>query len=60
MDGLKKNGLERDEKIALLQELIVELCDKTDMHGRSEAYWKVRNKTLRASGNMPEVDCSPR
>ena len=60
IDGLKKNELERDKKIASLQELIMELCDKTDVHGGSEAYWEVRDKTLRASGDLLEADCSPK
>ena len=38
---LKKEKLEQNNKITALQELVMELCNVTNIHGGSEAYWKV-------------------
>lgn len=34
---------EQDKMVSSLQELVMELCDKTDVHGGSKAYWKVKD-----------------
>ena len=42
VEVLKKEKLEQDDKITALQELVMELCNKTDIHGGLETYWEVK------------------
>ena len=38
---LKKKGLEQNKMVTALHELVIELCNKTNIYGGSEAYWEL-------------------
>ena len=43
---LEKKGLEQNKMVTALQELVMELCNKKNIYGGSEAYWEVRDECL--------------